>query len=819
MIINKKRFLGTGWIAFVLIFSATACFQPQFKQNTASLPGQYENYTLLPNGWKLTPAGRHILIGELPLKLLVTEDENYAFTCNSGMGENSVSLIDLKKEKEIQRLTVDKTWRGLAFNVPKSQLYVSGGNDDVVLVFDFKQKQLSLADTIFLKEKEQKAVLSVTGLAFNLQKKQLYVVTKESNQFIAIDVIDKSIIKTIILPGKCYDVLIDHRLQTAYVSIWEKAEIVPVNLQDFTAGTPIPVGEHPSEMVITKDDLRLFVANANNNSVSVVDLAAGKVSETLIASIKEDAPYGSTPNALALNSDESVLFIANADNNALCLFNISEPGHSRSLGFIPVGWYPTAVSYLGKTKQIIVANGKGLGSMANPEGPGQKKSSKTRQYIGSLFKGTLSFIAAPDAGQLADYTRQVYGNTPYVAKKQPVINNQSVIAATHNGRRSKAIRHVFYIIKENRTYDQVFGDLKQGNGDSALCLFPRRVTPNSHRLAEQFTLFDNFYADAEVSADGHNWSTAAYATDYVEKLWPVLYGRRGGSYDFEGGVPAAIPSSGYIWDAALKKGLRLRNYGEFTPGKKNKQGIYTSREPKLQPYTCPEYPGFNLKITDVTRFKIWAKDFDSLAVSGRAPDLSIIRLPNDHTAGTRKGMPAIESMVADNDYALGLFVEHISNSSVWESSIIFVLEDDAQNGSDHVDAHRSLLFVIGPYVKRNYVDHTMYSTSSALKTIELILGLSPMTQFDLSATPVLPAITDKSIVERYRAVLPEVDLQLINDGTAYGAKRCAEMNLAVEDAIPDVEFNEIIWRAVRGDHSSMPAPVRSAFVTILDDKD
>jgi len=821
MMKNKKHFVRTGWIALLLIFSVTACFQLQSKHTGTKRPGQYKNYTLLPNGWKLTPAGRQIPVGELPLKLLITADENFAFTCNSGMGENSVSLIDLKKGKEIQRLVVDKTWRGLAYNAGDKRLYVSGGNDDFVLVCDFRNEQLVPADTLFLKDKKDKTALSVTGLAYNPQKRHLYAVTKESNQFIVIDVTSKSIIKTIILPGKCYDVLTDHHLQTAYVSIWEKAEVVPVNLQDYTAETPIPVGEHPSEMRISRDDSRLFVANANNNSVSVVDLKGGAANETLIASLKEDAPFGSTPNALALNADETILFIANADNNALALFDISKKGHSRSLGFIPVGWYPTAVGFLGKSAQIAVTNGKGLSSMANPLGPkpGRKKNDTHTQYIGRLFKGSLSLIAMPDVRQLAAYTQQVYNNTPYVHKERQKTNGQSVISAQHNGRRSKAIRHVFYIIKENRTYDQVFGDFKQGNGDSSLCLFPRRVTPNAHQLAEQFTLFDNFYADAEVSADGHNWSMAAYATDYVEKLWPVLYGRRGGSYDFEGGEPAAVPSSGYIWNAVLKKGLNLRNYGEFTPGKKNTQGIYTSRDPQLQPYTCPSYPGFNMHITDVTRFKIWAEDFDSLAALQRVPDLSIIRLPNDHTAGTWKGMPTVESMIADNDYALGLMVEHISNSAVWESSIIFVLEDDAQNGSDHVDAHRSLLLVIGPYVKRQYVDHTMYSTSGVLKTIELILGLPAMTQFDLSATAVLAAITDSSNNQGYKVVAPQVDLRQINSGNAYGAARCAEMNLAVEDAIPDVEFNEIIWKAVRGAQSVMPAPVRSAFVTVVEDED
>jgi YVTN family beta-propeller protein len=773
------------------------------------LPGKTENYTLLPNGWKLTPAGENIGIGELPMNLIFTKNEKYAITSNSGMGDNSLSVIDLIKNIEIQRLVIDKTWRGLCFNKDESILFVSGGNNDIVYCYSFSDGKLDLKDSLNLRTGDDN-LISVTGLTYWPEKDYLIAVSMRSNSIYIFDIKKNYLIKKLSPGSECFDVILDHQEKYAYVSLWGGAKIAKVNLENLEIERLIKVGDHPCEMLISKDDKRLFVTNANNNSVSVVDLNNNKETERINSALKPDVPYGSTPNAITFNTDESVLLVANADNNYLALFNISSPGESKSIGFIPVGWYPTSVKYLPGKNQLLVANGKGLISMANPKGPkpGTKSSHKDEQFVGSLFKGTLSIINFPDAKQLGEYSLQVYNNTPYFNEKKP-LSDQTIIPVTHDEKGSGKIKHVFYIIRENRTYDQVLGDISKGNGDSSLCLFHSNVTPNAHKIVEDYTLFDNFYADAEISADGHNWSTAAYASDYTEKTWPVFYGGRGGTYDWEGGKAIASPSSGYIWNQVINKGLSYRNYGEFV---KESEGKYSGALSELIPVTYEKYPGFDLNIKDQYRFKIWKEDFENLVAKDSLPAFQLIRLPSDHTSGTRKGAPTINAMIADNDYALGQIVETISKSKYWKESIIFVVEDDAQNGSDHVDAHRSVMMVIGPYVKKGFVDHTMYTTSSVLKTMELILGLKPMTQFDLSATPILNSITDIPDLKFYDSVKPLIDLNEKNRAGLFGGERSEEMNLAVEDAVPEREFNEILWKAIKGAESELPPVTRSAFI-------
>ncbi|HVO75099.1 MAG TPA: bifunctional YncE family protein/alkaline phosphatase family protein [Ignavibacteriaceae bacterium] len=799
----------------LLIFSG--CNDTAYKRNSGnkiSLPGKFDKYVLLPNGWKLTPAGDQIGIGELPLNLIITHDEKYAVTSNSGTKENSISVIDLEKKKEIQRISIDKTWRGLVFNKDDSKLFVSGGNNNAVYIFNFTSARLALTDSIILGKYFPKEEISITGLDYWIKENLLLAVSKMSNTLYVCSIKAKKVLKKVKLGGECYDVKINHSGTYAYISLWSKSSIAEVDLNTFSITNMIEVGNHPTEILITNDDDRLFTADANNNTISAVDLKLKKETEKIISSLHPDAPYGSTPNAVCFNKDETVLIAANADNNYLALFNISKKNNSQSIGFIPVGWYPTSVKMLGSNK-IIAANGKGLSSSANPRGPEPTvpDDDVNVEYIGSLFKGSLSIINYPGIKYLSSFSKQVYENTPYTGKKN-ILTGQKIIPAEFNNEMSRKIKHVFYIIKENRTYDQVYGDIEKGNGDSSICILGKQVTPNQHKLTLEFTLFDNFYCDAEVSADGHNWSMAAYATDYVEKTWPTYYGGRGGNYDFEGSEISA-PSSGYIWNQVIKKNLSLRNYGEFVEEVKGSKDIYKSNDGDLERYTCKKYPGFDLEISDLTRYSIWEKEFDEYSKNDSLPVFNLIRLPNDHTMGTTAGKLTPQAYVAQNDYALGLMVEKISKSRFWKESIIFVLEDDAQNGSDHVDAHRSTLLVVSPYIKRNFVDHTMYSTSGVLKTIELILGLKPMTQFDLSANPILNPITDEPNFGTFNSLKPLIDIEARNKSGSYGSKRSSEFNFAKEDDIPDVELNEIIWKSIKGKNSKMPSPVRSAFVNVV----
>jgi phospholipase C len=501
----------------------------------------------------------------------------------------------------------------------------------------------------------------------------------------------------------------------------------------------------------------------------------------------------------------------------LAVFNVSNPGKSSSKGFIPTGWYPTNVRVAGK--KIFVSNGKGFTSMANPDGPQPFKKTddsgvhkgisaqKEVQYIGGLFKGTLSIIDQPTDQQLKMYSKQVYANTPY-NKQTEVISKGLANNPVPNVQGGKSpIKYVFYVIKENRTYDQVFGDIKEGNGDPNLCLFPEKVTPNHHALAKEFVLLDNFYVDSEVSADGHNWSMAAYATDYTEKTWPTSYGSRGGTYDYEGSRQIAYPRDGYIWDYAKRAGISYRSYGAFV----TKDGPTTK---SLVGYTATNYPSYNLDIKDIDRITAFKSDFDSLLAMNAVAQFNTIRLGNDHTSGQRIGKLTPTAQVADNDLALGLLVEHISNSSIWKESAIFVLEDDAQNGPDHVDAHRSPAFVISPYIKRNSVNSSMYSTSGMLRTIELILGLPPMSQYDAAAVPFSDCFTTKPDFKPYRVRAANVDLEQRNVAWNKSAQRSQEWNFAKEDAAPDLDLNEVVWKSVKGEDSIMPAPRRSAFVKL-----
>jgi hypothetical protein len=451
--------------------------------------------------------------------------------------------------------------------------------------------------------------------------------------------------------------------------------------------------------------------------------------------------------------------------------------------------------------------------MANPKGPNPyKPATDSTQYIGGLFKGTLGILEEPDPEMLSVYSNVVFKNTPYRKEIENNAEGEQGNPIPRKKGEASPIKYVFYIIKENRTYDQVLGDLPQGNGDSTICLFPRKVTPNHHNFAEEFVLLDNFYVNAEVSADGHNWSMAAYANDFVEKTWPTSYGERGGSYDYEGSREIAFPKDGFIWDYCMRAGISYRSYGEFVQSG-------TQKVKSLEGHFARDFPRFNMNIPDMKRFQEWKKDFDSLLARNDVPKFNTIRLPNDHTAGAREGMPTPRAMLAENDLALGKVVEYISKSKIWKESAIFILEDDAQAGPDHVDAHRSIAFIISPYVKRKKVVSRMYSTASMLRTMELILGLPPMSQYDAAATPMWECFVPQPDLTPYQSLPASYNINEINKGKSAIAKQSEEFNLDVVDAAPDFEFNEVIWKSVKGINSEMPAPVRSSFVIQREEED
>ncbi|WP_353718943.1 beta-propeller fold lactonase family protein [Dyadobacter sp. 676] len=771
----------------------------------------------LPNGWSLTPVGRSLDLDDLPLNLVVSPSKKYLAVTNNGQSTQSITLIDAATEKVLDTATVAKSYLGLAFSQDERTLYASGGNDNKILVFKIESGQLVPSEPIVL-GKPWPVKISPAGIAVDDAQHRIYVVTKEDCSLYVCDIRTKKATSKLNLGAAAYTCLLSRDGKELYVSLWGGSRVAVVNTETLKISAEIATNKNPNDLLLTRDGKFLYVANGNDNTVALIDLDKRQVSETLTASLFPNAPVGTTPNGLALSEDEKTLYIANADNNCLAVFDVETKGRSHSVGFIPTGWYPTAVKTIGP--KIFVTNGKGFSSRANPKGPNPNLSKVPQQvgpnpqaytgreqYIGGLFKGTLSIIDVPSAQMLSAYSRVVYANTPYTKNKELHAEGEAGNPIPMKVGDKSPIKYVFYIIKENRTYDQVLGDMKEGNGDSSLCLFPEKITPNQHALAREFVLLDNFYVDAEVSADGHNWSSAAYANDYVEKNWVTSYGGRGGTYDYEGQKEIAHPRDGFIWDHALRAGVTFRSYGWFAD--EGKANIKT-----LEGKYCPTFKGYDLGYKDIDREAAWEKDFDRLVASGTLPRLNTIRFGNDHTSGASVGKATPFAAVADNDLAVGRFVEHLSKSKVWNESVVFILEDDAQNGPDHVDAHRSIAFVAGGFVKRGFADHTMYSTSGMLRTIELILGLKPMSQYDAAATPMWRCFNNKPNPAAFTSRKPGVDLDQKNMAVNTNSRRSDQFDLSVPDAIDDLVFSEIVWQTVRGEKSVMPAPRRGAFVRL-----
>lgn len=505
-------------------------------------PGKYrgKNSVLLPTGWSLTPAGASLPLGDLPLNIAVSPDKKYLAVTNNGQSKHSLQLISAEKGRLLHSFEIPIAWLGLAFGDDSRTLYVSGGNSNNILRYVIENKRLVLRDTLSL-GKPWPNRISPAGLCADDRSGLLYVVTKENNSLYVVDTRTKSVVQRDSIGRELYTCALSPDRKKLYITHWGGNELVVWDTGKRKTLVRIPVGDNPNDLIINEKGTLAYVACADDNSVSVVDLAQNRVVETLVATLYPDAPTGSTSNSVALSPDEKTLYVANADNNCLAVFDVSQTGRSRSIGFIPTGWYPTCVRTAGQ--KVFIANGKGFSSFPNPNGPnplGKKykvnyqKGEEEEQYIGGLMKGTLSIVRVPDEKKLAEYTRQVYQNSPYTKEREKMAEGEPGNPVPQRVGDPSPIKYIFYIIKENRTYDQVLGDMPEGNGDTSLCLFPEKITPNQHALSREFVLLDNFYVSAEVSADGHNWSTAAYANDFTEKTWVTSYGGRGGDYVYEG---------------------------------------------------------------------------------------------------------------------------------------------------------------------------------------------------------------------------------------------------------------------------------------------
>ncbi|NIA15965.1 MAG: hypothetical protein GWP08_18025 [Nitrospiraceae bacterium] len=595
-----------------------------------------------------------------------------------------------------------------------------------------------------------------------------------------------------------------------------------VDLARRTVLREIAVGLHPSGMALSPDGGTLYVANANSDTISVIDTRADRVTATLGAKPLPELPFGSAPNALAVSPDGGTLYVANGGNNLLLVLDL--PGGGVR-GLIPTGWYPGALT-LTPGGGLCVANTKGVGGHYTEANIPLKQSMFGKDWHGYNTHdhlGSVSFIPAPSADELEAYTYRAASNMRLPRMRRLLRESDGpervVPVPTRPGERS-VFKHVLYIIKENRTYDQILGDLPQGNGDPSLCLFPREVTPNHHALAEEFVLLDNFYCNGVLSADGHQWTDEGYVTDYIEKSfggWPR-------SYPYEGDDALAFASSGFIWDHVLRKGLTFRDYGEFVhaqiePKNATWTDIYrdyvngtrhvkiraTSPLHTLEPYLCPTYVGFPGTVQDVYRASEFIKEYQAFEAKGECPNFMIMLLPNDHTDGTREGFPTPAAMVADNDLALGRIVETVSRGRFWSETVILVVEDDPQAGLDHVDSHRTVAMCISPYTRRGEVDSTHYNQTSMLRTMELIFGLAPMNQLTMAANPMVNCFVDTPDFTPYKAKPNRIPLDKMNPSIAglrgkqrYYAKKSMALPLDDVDGADEGLFNRILWHAVKG---------------------
>ncbi len=783
-------------------------------------PGaQKDGSVRLPNQWSLRPAGQQLELGDLPINSALHPGGKWLAVLHGGYGAHEIMIVGLAgKQRVVNRVVLEQTFCGLCFAPDGKTLFASGGEFEVVQAFDFADGYLSGPRRLTVHAGKGKFIPA--GLAYDAAGRRLCVAGTWGHA-VALVPLDQGGERVIVPLGDNtypYGCLVDAARQQLYVSLWNFARVAVVDLEKERVVSEWATQRHPTEMALAPDGKTLYVACSNSTQVSVIDAAGGKGLETINCALYPKAPPGNTPNSLSLTPDGQLLFVANADANNVAVFNVAEPGRAKPLGFIPVGMYPTSVRFNPADKRLYVANGRGTTPRANVHGPNPLLSKRppTEEYIASLYRGSLTILDVPTEERIIAYTKQAYlcsplredlGVTGTIPKNSPIptkIGNPS------------PIKHCLYIIRENRTYDQVFGDMKEGNGDPQLCLFPEKITPNAHRLARDFVLLDNFYCEGEVSAEGHEWSMWAYCTDFVKRVWPLSYRgsplKKLGFYPSEGTFDdIARPAGGYIWDRCAEAGVSYRSYGEWIANGKTLKDPGRATVKALEGHFDPWFRGYDLNYPDVKRAERFIEELQRFEKEGQMPRFIVLRLPNDHTYGTALGKLTPTALVADNDLALGQVVEALGKSRFWKETAIFVVEDDAQNGSDHVDAHRTVALVISPYCRRGHVDSTMYSTSSMLRTMELILGLKPMSQSDAAARPMYHSFQAKPDLRPYSHAVPDTDRSARNLASAWGARLSETFDFSKEDAADDLLLNEVIWRSVKGPNQPMPPPVRAAW--------
>jgi DNA-binding beta-propeller fold protein YncE len=765
----------------------------------------------LPTGATLDPVAASHVVGNFPLAMAVAPGGDRVALLLCGWREQGVQIVDRKSGAVLQTLPQPAAFIGLAFAADGKTLYASGGNDDSIFIYRWNGTEATADGKIELAEKPKpkpnekpkayEGIQYPAGIAISRDGRFLYAAENLGDSIAVIDLAQRRVIQQLHTDRYPYAVVADQR-GNVYVSAWgdNTLDVFRATADGTLRGTGrIVAGRHPSAMLLRGS--RLYVASASTDSINIIDTSQRKIVSMLKDSPPGGPGEGSTPNALAISRDGGRLFVAEADNNAVAVFDLAA---KKLLGRVPSEWYPSALAADGD--DLLVVSAKGRGSRPNARFPLPLPKDSREYTLGQIEGSLLSFAANIPRAALQSLSKRVAR-----------ANNWDT---TRGMPRYPPFKHVLYIIKENRTYDQIFGDMKEGDGDPSRLFFGEDVSPNHHALARRFGLFDRFLVNAEVSAQGHNWSTAAYGTDYLEKTTPSAYSTRGRSYDYEGANRDRVvdddddvnaPAAGYLWDLAVRKKISLRNYGEFVDDVSD-AGIaagrrYTGVRRGLRDATAPEFPGFNLDITDQTRVDAWLREFRPYTERNTLPALEIIRLPNDHTRGAAADKPTPRAFVADNDLALGRIVEAVSHSPFWKDTAIFVLEDDAQAGPDHVDSHRSVLLMISAWNRAGVV-HRFVNTTDVIATMEEILGLDSLSQFDHFGRPLRAIYAEQPDLTAYDAIKPAIDFNEKNPPSE-AAKKSSMLNFSREDAVDDDTLNRILWSAIKGDAVPYPGPTRA----------
>jgi YVTN family beta-propeller protein len=793
-------------------------------------PGRLPGDGLLFNGWGLTPAGDHVRTSDLILKMVVAPDRKRLVAVSGGYSDHGLTLLDPVARRVTQFLPLEEAWNGLAFSNDGWRIFVSAGDKGEVHVFTYADGKATPDRVVKPDPAARRTFLA--GIAVHPTTGTLYVCNEANHEVWALDGATLALRAKVAVGPYPHSCLVGADRRHLYVSNWGGRSVSIVDTADHQRVRDVTVGLRPNDLALAPDG-RLFVACAGDNTVHVLQTRAlEKVPEAasparrlwetpreiISTALYPQSPEGSTPDAVAVSPDGKTLFVANADNNDVLVADISGAvlgdrarKHGESIavvdGFLPVGWYPSALAVSPDNQTLFVANGKGLRS--RPNVPARRGAAKARpgqkipfDHIGKTLEGAVSFIARPDAAQMAAYTRQVRQNAPYTPEtfRRAAIQSHGAIPDTVG--QPCPIKYVLYVIRENRTYDQVLGDPKDahgrpvGNGDPRLTLYGEDVTPNAHQLAREYVLLDNLYCNGEVSVDGHSWCDAAMATDFNARSWILSYSRHG---KLPGNEEMENPAAGYLWDLCRRHGLTYRNYGEGA------QRVPSENRGRwAEPWAE----------RDMDKVRYWIADLAAAERGeGTLPRFAIMELGEDHTKAATPGWHTPSACVASNDVALGKLVAAASRSKFWKEMAIFVIEDDAQNGPDHVDAHRTVGFVVSPYCRRGVVDSTLYTTASMVRTMELILGLPPLTQYDAGATPMFACFQKEPQRTPYTLRMPKVDLHARNPDKGPFSAASAAMDWRGYDRAPEDALNRILWHLAKGPDAPYPTPIHRALFT------